>query len=277
MAAAHALITGGSSGIGRELARKLAAKGYNVSLVARRAAVLKEAAADVASHFSTRAQRVFTYSADVANEHEAQAAVKACIAELGAPELVITSAGIAVPGYFGDIPLEAFERSMAVNYFGSLYVVRAALPAMRARRSGRIVFISSGAGLMGLFGYSTYSPSKFALRGLAEALRAELGADNIGVSIAYPPDTETPMLEEENKIKPEETKLITSVVKPWTAQAVADCIMRGIARGAFGISPGMTVTMMNRVPGVAIPLLTWYSGWLVAGFRRKQAKRAKAA
>jgi 3-dehydrosphinganine reductase len=273
----HALITGGSSGIGRELARKLAAKGYNVSLVARRAAVLKDTAADVASHFSSRGQRVFTYSADVANEHEAQAAVKACIAELGAPELVITSAGIAVPGYFGDIPLEAFERSMAVNYFGSLYVVRAALPTMRARRSGRIVFISSGAGLMGLFGYSTYSPSKFALRGLAEALRAELDADNIGVSIAYPPDTETPMLEEENKIKPEETKLITSVVKPWSAEAVADCIMRGIARGAFGISPGLTITMMSRVPGVAIPLLTWYSGWLVAGFRRKRAKRAKAA
>ena len=277
MTAAHALVTGGSSGIGRELARKLAAAGYNVSLVARRTALLKEAAADVASHFASRGQRVFTYSADVANEQEAEAAVKACIAELGAPELVITSAGIAVPGYFGDIPLEAFERSMAVNYFGSLYVVRAALPVMRARRSGRIVFISSGAGLMGLFGYSTYSPSKFALRGLAEALRAELGADNIGVSIAYPPDTETPMLEEENKIKPEETKLITSVVKTWSAEAVADCIMRGIARGAFGITPGAAITMMNRAPGITIPLLTWYSGWLVAGFRRKNAKRAKAA
>jgi 3-dehydrosphinganine reductase len=277
MTAGHALVTGGSSGIGRELARKLAAAGYNVSLVARRTALLKEAAADVASHFASRGQRVFTYSADVSDEQQAEAAVKACIAELGAPELVITSAGIAVPGYFGDIPLEAFERSMAVNYFGSLYIVRAALPVMRARRSGRIVFISSGAGLMGLFGYSTYSPSKFALRGLAEALRAELGADNIGVSIAYPPDTETPMLEEENKIKPEETKVITRIVKTWSAEAVADCIMRGIARGAFGITPGAAITMMNRAPGITIPLLTWYSGWLVAGFRRKRAKHAKAA
>ena len=83
---------------------------------------------------------------------------------------------------------------------------------------------------MGLFGYTTYSPSKFALRGLAEALRAELSDENIGVSIVYPPDTETPMLEEENKIKPEETKLITGVVKTWSAEAVADCIMRGIAQ-----------------------------------------------
>jgi 3-dehydrosphinganine reductase len=190
---------------------------------------------------------------------------------------VVTSAGVAVPGHFGDIPLEAHERSMAVNYFGSLYVVRAALPAMRARRKGRIVFISSGAGLMGLFGYTTYSPSKFALRGLAEALRAELSADKIGVSIVYPPDTETPMLEEENKIKPEETKLITGVVKTWSAEAVADCIMRGISRGAFAITPGMAITMMNRAPGVTIPFLSWYCDWLVAGLRRKRTKSSQGS
>ena len=130
---------------------------------------------------------------------------------------------------------------MQVNYFGSLYVVRAALPAMRARRQGRIVFISSGAGLMGLFGYSPYAPAKFALRGLAEGLRAELQADNVGVSIAYPPDTDTPMLAEENKTKPEETKLMTGVVKTWSAHAVASCIMRGIKRGKFAITPGAAI------------------------------------
>jgi 3-dehydrosphinganine reductase len=273
----HAIITGGSSGIGRELGRRLAATGYSLSLVARRKALLDEAAADIASHFKNPTQRVFIRSADVSDVVQAEAAVQACIVELGAPDLVVTSAGVAVPGHFGDIPLEAHERSMAVNYFGSLYVVRAALPAMRARRKGRIVFISSGAGLMGLFGYTTYSPSKFALRGLAEALRAELGADKIGVSIVYPPDTETPMLEEENKIKPEETKLITGVVKTWSAEAVADCIMRGISRGSFAITPGAAITMMNRAPGVTIPFLSWYCDWLVAGLRRKRTKRSEAS
>jgi 3-dehydrosphinganine reductase len=277
MTPAHAIVTGGSSGIGRELGRRLAAAGYSLSLVARRKGLLAEAAADIASHFKNPAQRVFTCSADVSEGDEAEAAVQTCIAELGAPDLVVTSAGVAVPGYFGDIPLEAHERSMAVNYFGSLYVVRAALPAMRARRKGRIVFISSGAGLMGLFGYTTYSPSKFALRGLAEALRAELSAENIGVSIVYPPDTETPMLEEENKIKLEETKLITGVVKTWSAEAVADCIMRGISRGSFAITPGAAITMMNRAPGMTIPLLSWYCGWLVAGLRRKRDKRSQAS
>jgi len=277
MTPAHAIVTGGSSGIGRELSRRLVAAGYSLSLVARRKELLAEAAADISSHFKNPSQRVFTFSADVSEADQAEAAVQACIAKLGAPDLVVTSAGVAVPGYFGDIPLEAHERSMAVNYFGSLYVARAALPAMRARRSGRIVFISSGAGLMGLFGYTTYSPSKFALRGLAEALRAELDDENIGISIVYPPDTETPMLEEENKIKPEETKLITGVVKTWSAEAVTDCIMRGISRGAFAITPGMAITMMNRAPGVTIPFLSWYCDWLVAGLRRKRTQRSQAS
>jgi 3-dehydrosphinganine reductase len=277
MSPAHAIITGGSSGIGRELGLRLATAGYSLSLVARRKELLSEAAADIASHFKDPKQCVFIRSADVSDVVQAEGAVQACITELGAPDLVVTSAGVAVPGHFGDIPLEAHERSMAVNYFGSLYVVRAALPAMRARRKGRIVFISSGAGLMGLFGYTTYSPSKFALRGLAEALRAELSADKIGVSIVYPPDTETPMLDEENKIKPEETKLITGVVKTWSAEAVADCIMRGISRGAFAITPGMAITMMNRAPGLTIPFLSWYCDWLVAGLRRKRTKSSQAS
>ena len=271
----HAIITGGSSGIGRELARRLAKEGYSLSLIARRKALLEEAAAELRRVFTRPSQRVFTYSADVSNRQDAEEAVNASIRELGSPDLVVTSAGIAVPGYFADIPAKAFEDSMAVNYFGSLYVVRAALPAMREQRRGRVVFISSGAGLLGLYGYGTYSPSKFALRGLAETLRAELRADNIGVSIAYPPDTETPMLVEENKTKPEETKAITDIVKPWTAPAVADCIMNGIAKGKFGITPGATITMMNRMPGIMLPLLSWYSDWLVTSVQRKRTQRVK--
>lgn len=273
----HALITGGSSGIGLALAYRLAAEGYDISIIARREAVLKSAAADIAKYFIRENQRVFTFSADLADARRAEAAVRACTTELGVPDLVVTSAGIAVPGYFEDLPLDAFERSMAVNYFGSLYVVRAVLPAMRARQTGRVVLVSSGAGLMGLFGYATYSPTKFALRGLAEGLRAEVKADNIGISIVYPPDTETPMLAEENKIKPEETRVMTSLVKPWTAQAVADCIMRGIKAGKFAITPGLTLTLMNHSPGIMLPLLHWYCDRLAQGVRRKRPSNEEQA
>ena len=76
-------------------------------------------------------------------------------------------------------------------------------------RGGRIVFVSSQAGQVGIFGFSAYSPSKFAVVGLAQVLRMELQAHGIFVSVAYPPDTDTPGFEEENKCKPEETKLIS--------------------------------------------------------------------
>jgi 3-dehydrosphinganine reductase len=272
----HALITGGSSGIGRELAKQLVAQGYDLTLVARRKSLLERTASELARLFVRPGQRVFTHSADVADAAAAEAAVQAAVANLGVPDLVITSAGIAVPGYFEDVPLDVFERTMQVNYFGSLYVVRAALPAMRARKSGRVVLVSSGAGLMGLFGYGAYAPPKFALRGLAEGLRAELRADNVAISVAYPPDTDTPMLAEENKTKPEETKLMTGVVKTWSADAVATCIMRGIARGKFAITPGLAITGMYRMPGLVIPLLHWYCDRLAAGVRRKRL-RAMAA
>ena len=277
MNAPHALITGGSSGIGRALAHKLAAQGYDLSLIARRTELLQETARELERVFVRPGQRVFIHSADVSNAAQAAEAVKAAIAALGAPDLVVTSAGIAVPGHFAEQPLELSERSMAVNYFGSLYVVHAALPAMRARKQGRIVFMSSGAGLMGIFGYTTYSPGKFALRGLAEALRAELRADNISISIVFPPDTDTPMLEEENKTKPEETAVIASVAKMWGAEGIANCVMRGIARNAFAITPGYMLTLINRMPGLMIPLLHRYCDKLVAGVARKRLRAGAAS
>ncbi|HZB91720.1 MAG TPA: SDR family oxidoreductase [Stellaceae bacterium] len=270
MTVMHAIVTGGSSGIGRAFARKLAQKGYDLSLIARGEDKLNEAAAEIRRSCLRPDQKVMIFRANVADAGQAEAAVATAIRALGTPDLVVTSAGIAVPDYFEAIPNEVHERSMAVNYFGSLYVVRAALPSMRARRRGRILLVSSGAGLMGLFGYTSYCPSKFALRGLAEALRAELRGDHVGVSIVYPPDTDTPMLHEEEKTKPEETKLMTAIVKTWSADAVAECMMRGIERGAFGITPGWQLAAMNRTPGLVIPLLHWYCNRLAASVRRKR-------
>ncbi|HEX3971241.1 MAG TPA: SDR family oxidoreductase [Stellaceae bacterium] len=273
----HALITGGSSGIGLALAGKLAAEGFSLSLIARRESVLSDAATALRRLCVHPEQEIFTHVADVADAAAAQAAVGEATARLGVPDLVVTSAGMAHPGYFEDISLRTHEQSMAVNYFGTLYVVNAVLPAMRARRSGRIVMIASGASLLGIFGYASYCPSKFALKGLAETLHAELKAEGVGISIAYPPDTETPMLVEENKIKPEETKLITGLVKPWTADKVADCIIDGIDRERFAITPGATITAMNRMPGILLPILRWYSDRLASKVRRSKSRAISPA
>ena len=112
----HALITGGSSGIGKALGRKLAAAGYDVSLIARRNDLLTDAADEMRRRRQGPDQRVAVYQADVSDRPQAEAAVAAAIAELGPPDIVVTSAGISEPGYFADLSADVFERAMAVNY-----------------------------------------------------------------------------------------------------------------------------------------------------------------
>ena len=252
----HVLITGGSSGIGLALARQSAAAGARVSLIARDPAKLAAAQAAVAAVAAGDAQ-VFTASADVSIERDALEALAAAERVHGPVDMLIASAGVARPGYFEEVPVAVFERTMAVNYFGTLYLLKAVVPAMRRRARGTVVLISSGAGLFGLFGYSPYAPSKFALRGLAEALRAELQGTGVHVAIVYPPDTETPQLVEENRTKPVETKAITAGGGVWSADDVARVTLRGIARRRFAITPGLPITALAWLHSILAPVLHW--------------------
>lgn len=90
---------------------------------------------------------------------------------------------------------------MRVNYIGGVYCTRAVVKSMKERKFGRILFVSSQAGQIGIFGYSGYSASKFALRGFVEALQMELKPFNIFVTLSFPPDTDTPGFKEENLTK----------------------------------------------------------------------------
>ena len=162
--------------------------------------------------------------------------------------------------------VDVFEETMRVNYLGTLYAVRAVLPGMRARGRGHVVLVSSG---VGIFGYAAYSPSKFALRGLAEVLRAELAQEAVLVSIVYPPDTDTPQLAAENLIKPAETRAIAAGAKTWRAEDVARCILGGVDRNQFAITPGWEMTWLHRVHSVARPLLDWHCDWTAARVRKR--------
>lgn len=266
MSRPHALITGGSSGIGLAIARRLVADGMNLTIVARGRERLEAARATLLRDCDPSAS-VLTLGADVSVRAEAEAAVAQAIAAHGAPQLIVTSAGIARPGYFDEVPVEVFERTIAVNYLGTVYVTKAAVPSMKAA-GGRIVMISSGAGLIGMFGYTPYSPTKFALRGFAEALHAELRHQGIAVSIAFPPDTDTPQLVDEARTKPAETCLMTARAGLWSADAVAHRILKGVSNGSFAITPGFELTALYRFGSLIAPLVQW--GWArqVARMRR---------
>ena len=254
----HAIITGGSSGIGLAVAKQLAAQGMSLTLIARDEQRLAQALAELRRLPARPGQQFASLSADVGVKSQIDAAIHTAIERLGPPDLLITSAGMARPGYFEDLADDVFERTMRINYFGTLYAIQAALPSMRRRKQGRVVMVSSTAGLIGVFGYTAYSPTKFALRGLAEALRGEVSRDGVGISVVYPPDTDTPQLEEENKTKPEETKRISAAAATWNADDVAKLIVRGIRANKFSITPGWETTVLHRLSSLINPLLGWH-------------------
>ncbi|AKC83732.1 short-chain dehydrogenase [Verrucomicrobia bacterium IMCC26134] len=268
----HVFITGGSSGIGLSLAIQCAAAGARLSLLGRDPAKLSAASAAVRARTPSTPE-IVTLPADVSDECSLITALRSAEIVHGPIDILITSAGVARPGYFEEIPVSVFERTMAVNYFGTLYAIKAVVPGMRSRRRGAIVLISSGAGLVGLFGYTPYAPSKFALRGLAESLRAELKPAGIAVTIVYPPDTDTPQLIEENLTKPPETKALTAGGGLWTADDVARVTLAAVRRGRFSVTPGFQLTLLSCIHSMIAPILRWSFDGVATRARRESDNR----
>ena len=177
--------------------------------------------------------------ADVTKRDELQAILDGFTSQHGMPDIVINCAGVAHPGTFTSLKPEIFDWMMDVNYFGTVNVLKTLVPGMKARRTGVIVNISSIAGFLGIYGYTAYSASKFAVTGFTDALRSELKPFNIKVALVFPPDTQTPQLEYEEKYKPFITKQVAGSAKLMSTETVADEIVRKVARGRYIILPGM--------------------------------------
>ncbi len=237
------LVTGGSSGIGLATARALAAQAANVWLVARRPELLETALAKVKASAIRAGQHFGTVSADLSNPAQASAAIERIVRQTGVPDVLINSAGAAHPGYVQELTPEIFRWMMDANYFSTVYATKAVLPGMMLRRSGHIINISSAAGFLGVFGYTAYGASKFALGGFSEVLRAEMKRYKIRVSVVYPSDTQTPQLDYETRFKPPETKAISGHVSAMKPEQVARAIVRQAARGKFSIFASSDVRM----------------------------------
>jgi 3-dehydrosphinganine reductase len=247
------LVTGGSSGIGLEIARQLSQEGAHVWLLARRLELLNAALETVGAAKTISDQRFGIVSADVANPEQVHSAVQKVIDEIGLPDLVINSAGVAQPGYIQELSLDIFHWMMNVNYFGTVYVNKAVIPGMIQRGSGHLVNISSPAGFLAAFGYSAYSASKFAVTGFSDILRSEMKPHGIHVSIVFPPDVDTPQLAYEASFQPLETQALAPFRSVMKAEVVARAALRGIARNQYMILPGFDPKFMyaTRILGTA--------------------------
>jgi 3-dehydrosphinganine reductase len=267
----NVLITGGSSGIGLAAACLLAQKGANVWLLARPGEKLADALKKVKSAAQDPDQSFGVVEADVANVRQVSQAISRVIQSIGLPDLVINSAGVAHPGYVQETDLKIFHWMMDVNYFGTVNVIKELLPGMIERKSGYIVNISSMAGFLGVFGYTAYGASKYAVRGFSDALRAEMKPHGIGVSVVFPPDTDTPQLSYEKQFKPAETKDLTGSGGMMDPERVAKIILSGIERGKYLILPGIENKIIYRLSGILVNTVYPVMDWLIAQAQNKNA------
>lgn len=244
------LITGGSSGIGFALAKALLTEGGDVCLLARDTKKLQIAKQNLTDLKVHPEQRIEILSADVANFQTLASLLTEWTADFGIPDLVINSAGVTYPGYFQDLDVDIFHWLMDVNYFGTLHILKCLIPGMIERGSGTVVNISSQAGLIGVFGYSGYGASKYAVQGLSDVLRAEMKPLGIKVALVAPPDTQTPQLEFEKDLKPPETKAIASSASVLTADEVASAILKGLRKDKYLIIPGFEGKLFFRLTQV---------------------------
>jgi 3-dehydrosphinganine reductase len=263
------VISGGSSGIGKAAAILLAQWGGHVCICARDAVRLEEALKEIRSHAVSPDQKTTSIPVDVTDRGQVRRMATEAIKQLGGIDLLVNCAGITWPGYLKDIPDAVWDSMIQVDYMGTVNMVRAFLPCFMEQKHGSIANISSVVGYMGVFGYAAYGPAKFAVAGFSECLRQELLPYNVNVSVMYPPDTDTPQWHEENKIKPQETRVLSGNIKVLPALTVAGALLKGIHKRSFTIVPGL----MNKVTYFLnrhFPRIIWM---IVSGDLRKYWKK----
>lgn len=175
------LVTGASSGIGRDTALAFARRGASLVLVARRRDLL-ESLRDTIREGGGRAAAIPCDVSDRAAVEEAASH----ILESGCPDILVNNAGFAVFGSVLDSDISDIESQMATNYMGMVYVTKAFLPHMVERRSGHIVNVASVAASFGLPTAAAYCASKSAMLGFSEGLRHELAGTGVGVTVVSP-------------------------------------------------------------------------------------------
>ncbi len=178
-----AVVTGAATGIGRATAVELARRGCDIALVTRRN---RDGLVEVAREVRALGRRASLHMADVADRGAMARLPDAVLAEHGNVHVLVNNAGVTLMGEFEDLSIENIDWIVNTNLWGVLHGTKFFLPALRQNDWGHICTISSMQGLLALTSQTTYSATKFAVRGFSEALRGELAPHNIGVSVVFP-------------------------------------------------------------------------------------------
>ena len=235
-------ITGASSGIGRSLAVKLAARGSAVALLARRPDALEETAALVGA----AGGRAAVLPCDVRDGAGTAAALGAAAAELGPIDLLLANSGIAVPAKATRYDAAAIADTFETNVIGVTNAIAAVLPSMLERGRGHLVGISSILSFRALASHAPYCASKVAVNYLLEGLRTQVAPRGIKVTTVCPGFVETPMIERNRHPKP---GLVT-------VDDAANRILRGLDRGKRVVAFPAHIALFMRIVTL-LPAPVW--------------------
>ncbi|MDH3340825.1 MAG: SDR family NAD(P)-dependent oxidoreductase [Nitrosopumilus sp.] len=176
------LITGASSGIGRETAIEFAKLGANLILVARR----KDKLEQIEDELKKYNVSILACQCDISKKDQVKELSETVLEKFSSVDILVNNAGFAIYGSVSDLSINDIESQMETNYFGMVYCIKNFLPSMLKKKSGHIVNVASVAASFGLPGIASYCASKFAMLGFSEGLKYELKDTGIGITVVSP-------------------------------------------------------------------------------------------
>ena len=244
------LITGASSGIGKEAAIEFAKLGANIVLVARKKDKLEQTANEL-KKFNTS---ILVFPCDVSKRDQVKEMSKIVLEKFGSIDILVNNAGFAIYGSVSDLTIDEIESQMETNYFGMIYCTKNFLPSMLKKKSGHIVNVASVAASFGLPGIASYCASKFAMLGFSEGLKHELKGTGVGITVVSPIMVRTnffehPSFEKMPKFSPVSlsSKTVAKTILKAANSSRLEIIVPSVVRGA--------VWMKNTFPYLINPIL----------------------
>jgi NAD(P)-dependent dehydrogenase (short-subunit alcohol dehydrogenase family) len=260
-----AVITGATSGIGRETALEFARAGANVVIAGRREERLRQLVEEIES---TRGHALGVVT-DVSDRQQVDHLIQTAVARFGRIDTLVNNAGVAFAGRFDQMTLDDFRRVLDVNFWGAVYASRAAVTGMLEQRGGGVIInVSSIFGKRGVPFQTAYCASKFALAGFSEALRAEVMSNGIDVSTIFPGAVETEIFDSAAN---ETGMKVPAFVPKFPAKAMARIIVQTARFPRPEVVMALDAQAINFISRLAPGFVDLVLGWsvpVIEGMRR---------